>query len=292
MLARTTTRSMPKSRVGSATSSQTGSLPPAMLTSDQSLTCAPTTSTATRNATSLQASAAGASLSVSPAGPTTEKSGPAPVRVSRFRSLEKEKAMPIQDTCGPLFTRSSPSAGLQLSLENSLRARMARNGSALCGLILNPLDMPAGPSISRLAFSVRRMSGKDSTLLPTPAAQNHSGSIRLEGGSNARKKWKKVGLLPTVTKRDERMDKWSPAYERRKSPSIDALSSKNGRAGMVDLAALAAWMMGYPKPWLNRLWAASATPSSRRSPRNSSQPTKKREARRENNGGGVRQVGA
>jgi hypothetical protein len=34
--------------------------------------------------------------------------------------------------------------------------------------------------------------------------------------------------------------------------------------GMVDLAALAGWMMGYPRAWLNQLWEASATPSSRK----------------------------
>jgi hypothetical protein len=138
-------------------------------------------------------------------------------------------------------------------------------------------------------------------LLPTPANQTQSGGVRLEGGAGGRKRMKELGLLPTPTredygsqsypddptrkrphlraflptptKRDERADEWSPAYERRKSLSIDALSSKHGRDGTAGLLRLVEWMMGYPRRWL--LDAAlgvpasppTATPSSRRSPK-------------------------
>ena len=78
------------------------------------------------------------------------QSGPAPVPVSRFRARDSEKAMPIDDTCGPLFTVSSPSASLQSSLENRLRQRMDGNGSALFVLIWSQWDMPAGVPICRL----------------------------------------------------------------------------------------------------------------------------------------------
>lgn len=98
------------------------------------------------------------------------QSGPAPVRVSRFRALDSERAMPINDTCGPLFTASSPSASLQSSLENRLRARMDVNGSPEYGLIWNHWDMPAALPICALRVSARHT--KDSGFIgwPTPRA--------------------------------------------------------------------------------------------------------------------------
>lgn len=81
-----------------------------------------------------------------------------------------------------------------------------------------------------------------------------------------------AALLPTPTKRDERMDVWSPAYDRRKSPTIDALSHRHGRAGTADLLALVEWMMGYPAGWLGPPWPDTATPSSRKSRKPSAAP--------------------
>jgi hypothetical protein len=108
--------------------------------------------------------------------------------------------------------------------------------------------------------------------------------------------------LPTPTKRDKRMDGWSPAYDRRKSPTMDAVmdGAMTGRAsdkwagaralanllqshGLTGTAALPityGWMMGYPVGWLSRALQSavlagqlqlassskrSATPSSRKS---------------------------
>ncbi|MBB4629642.1 hypothetical protein GGQ58_004439 [Paracoccus denitrificans] len=84
--------------------------------------------------------------------------------------------------------------------------------------------------------------------------------------------------LPTPTKRDSRMDGWSPAYDRRKSPTMDAVMARAMDGAMTDRApdkwagarALAAilrshgltgtaalpitygWMMGFPPGWLAR----------------------------------------
>ena len=98
----------------------------------------------TRKSTSSRASADGHTPFASPAGQTTSQSGPAPVPVSRFRAQDSGKAMPINDICGPLFTASSPSADLQRSLENRLRARMGESGTPLYDLTWRILDMPAG----------------------------------------------------------------------------------------------------------------------------------------------------
>jgi len=81
--------------------------------------------------------------------------------------------------------------------------------------------------------------------------------------------------LPTPTKRDSRMDGWSDAYDRRKSPTMDAVmdGAMTGRAppdrwagaralaallrshGLTGTAALPltyGWMMGFPPGWLAR----------------------------------------
>ena len=87
----------------------------------------------------------------SPDGETCP-SGQAAVHVSRFRARDSERAMPTNDTSGPLFTTLSPSAGLHC-LANRLRARMAGNGSPLYALTWSDWDMPAGPPICRLRAS-------------------------------------------------------------------------------------------------------------------------------------------
>lgn len=81
--------------------------------------------------------------------------------------------------------------------------------------------------------------------------------------------------LPTPTKRDKRMDAWSPAYDKRKSPSMDAvldgamtnrapdkwvyarqiaaLLSEAGLTGPSQTLPITyGWMLGYPPGWLAR----------------------------------------
>ena len=116
------------------------------------------TSLDTDSAISSPASPDGRSPCKWPDGPLKPKSGPGHVPVSRFRAQDSEKAMPIDDTCGPLFTASSPSADLQRSLANKLRQRMAGNGSPLYELTWSEWDMPAGVPICRLRASAHRTS--------------------------------------------------------------------------------------------------------------------------------------
>jgi DNA (cytosine-5)-methyltransferase 1 len=98
-----------------------GHIAPGDVDERSSLTCEPTTSADTPNAISSPASADGPTHSASPDGPTI-------ARLDRLLSLSaafgagQRKAMPTNDTSGPLFTASSPSARLQSSLESRLRA--------------------------------------------------------------------------------------------------------------------------------------------------------------------------
>ena len=124
-------------------------------------------SKATLSVISSPGSAAGATPSGSPDGPTSGPSGPAPFPVSRFRALDSDVAMPIEDTCGLLFSGSSPSAGLQRSLENRLRATLDVNGSPEYALTWSTWDMPAGPPICRLRASAHRTSGNGSGSSPS-----------------------------------------------------------------------------------------------------------------------------
>ena len=121
-------------------------------------------------ATSSPASPAGILPSSSPSGRMTAPSGPAPVPVSRFRARDSGRAMPTNDTSGPLFTASSPSANLGLCLANRLRVRMAGSGSPLYALTWSEWDMPAGPPICRLRASAHRTSGSGCGGWPTPMA--------------------------------------------------------------------------------------------------------------------------
>jgi hypothetical protein len=141
--------------------------------SDQFSMFDPPTSEGTTSATSLPESAAGPTPSDLPDGPTTAPSGPAPVPVSRFRARASKKAMPTNDTSGPLFTNSSPSADLQRSLENRLRQRMAANGSPEYALTWKMHDMLSGPPICALRASGRRTSGKDFSGWPSPQTRDH-----------------------------------------------------------------------------------------------------------------------
>ena len=134
----------------------------------------------TRKSTSSLASADGPTPSDSQDGQTTSPSGQAPVHVSRFRAQDSEKAMPINDICGPLFTTLLPSADLQRSLENRLRARMGASGSPLYVLTWSEVDMPAGVPILRRRASGRRTSGSGSSGWPTPCTPSGGRSTSIE----------------------------------------------------------------------------------------------------------------
>jgi hypothetical protein len=190
------------------------------------------------NPTSLPGSAAGPTRSGSPGGTTIDPSGPAHVHVSRFRAQDSGKAMSTNDTSGPLFTASSPSARLQWSLESRLQALMAGNGSPLFVLTWRRVDMPSGPPICRLLARARRIQGSDTSLWatvagPTPTAVTGTGGIALckWGGSRTR------ALLKQHLTTKEINGPLNPNLPR--------------------------WLMGFPPEWSNA--APTATPSSRKS---------------------------
>ena len=128
-------------------------------------------------------------------------------------------------------------------------------------------------------------------MLPTPLARDMQGGARYDPDGKrgismrevmtpaALNRWQ-AETLPTPTKRDKRMDAWSPAYDKRKSPTMDAVldGAQTGRApdkwtyARQIAAALTeadltgpsrtlpityGWMMGYPPGWLARAFRSA-----------------------------------
>ena len=121
------------------------------------------------------------------------RSGPAPVRVSRSASPARAPGKRTPDTCGPLFTASSPSADLQQCLANRLADRLATNGSPEYALTWKDQDMPWGPPICRLRASGRRISDSVFGGWPTPDASVINDSESLESFERRRVRLKRNG---------------------------------------------------------------------------------------------------
>ena len=270
-------------RNGSETLLKRDTSPAETLTSGQSLTCAPTISKATRNAISSPASADGPLLSELLDGPMIAPSGPDPVPVSRFRALDSERATPIDATYGPLFSALSPSAALQSSLESRLIARLDVNGSPEYALTWKKRTLPAGLPICVLRASARRTSGSGFTGWPTPCAvemdqqpetvfarkRRLSASTGIHRGP-ALPLGSAVHLAGWVspTARDGTRGN-KPERPTDTGIPLSQQVAETGSSAALN-PAFSLWLMGYPSAWIS--CAPEATPSSRKSRRNSSVP--------------------
>lgn len=201
------------------------------------------TSEVTPSVISSPESADGASPFGSLDGQTTSGSGQGPVPVSRFRSRENSKAMPTNDTSGPLFTASSPSAALQWSLENKLRARLGGNGSPEYVLTWKTWDMPAGPPICALRASARHTLGNGCIGWPTLIKRDGATLLRARRAPNA------TGSEPMA---------WVGGL-------VTGIVTENRPGLQMEVPvglnpAWTSWLMGFPAEW--PLLVPSATPSS------------------------------
>lgn len=266
---------IPTSPNGSATWRQRDLFLPEQSTPAASSRSIPMTSPDTTSATSSPALRAGPMPSRSPAGPMTAKSGPPAVPVSRFRARDAGLAMPTNDTSGPLFTASSPSAALQRSLESRLVARMDVNGSPEYALTWSTWDMPSGPPICRLRASAPRISGKDFSGWPTPRKSDDQGGPRQYDGKRGATLREAIAGWSTPANRDYCHPNLKTYTERgggRKGeqlanqvvhfgPALLGSPASTARRGALN-PAYSRWLMGYPEEW--DVCAPTATRSSRR----------------------------
>lgn len=236
----------------------------------------------------------GPTRSDSLAGPMIDESGRAVVPVSRFRALDSDKAMPIDVTSGPLFSGSSPSIDLQLSLESRLRARMAVNGSPEYALTWKRWDMPAGLPICALRGRARLSSGNGCSGWPTPTATDATlRAYQYDGGDKTKPRASLTGALrlcgyPTPRSSDrgprnpETARKKLTADGRTMHHRIEDLLTALGTATGYPNPAFLFWLMGFPASWIR--YAPAGMPSSRKSPRRLSKRTAKPEGSRTRKG--------
>lgn len=136
----------------------------------------------------------------------------------------------------------------------------SRKRPSLDSLIGNGMKLPT----PRASDAAR---GPEVSKALTPGATGIALNTALEMGRRE--------TLPTPTERNKRMDTWSPAYDRRKSPTVDAvidgamtgkapdkwqyarqiaeLLTEHGLSGASQtLPIVYEWLMGFPNGWLPR----------------------------------------
>ena len=203
------------------------------------------TSKATPNGISSPELAAGPTPCVWLDGPIQDPALQGPAHVSRFRSQDSDKAMPTDDTCGPLFTASSQSASFQSSLESRLRARMGENGSRLFALTWRPMDMPAGVSLCQLAVSVRRISGIGCSSWPTPVSDPANGTPEafLERKRRAVEKGSQMGICLSDIAMVAQLTTWP-------TPTEDDSNNGTRESGQFQsLTRTASWVTPNSRDW-------------------------------------------
>ena len=131
----------------------------AKLTPDQLSMFSQMTSGTLTNATSLQESQDGLTLSDLQDGQTTEKSGRAAARASRSALQEKVKELTMSGIYGRTFFDSLEAVAPQLSWVSKLQVRLGMVGSTESDLIWKVKATPSTASIFRLAPQTRRTSG-------------------------------------------------------------------------------------------------------------------------------------
>lgn len=201
--------------IASNNSSPKGSSLPELSIGDQSVTCSPAMSAASRNVIGLPASAGGPTLFDWLDGRTIGGPGPDHAPASPSPSPAYKPDLPTSGTSGLPGTGLSASASLQQSLENKLRALPF--GSTDYTLTWKARILPSGRQICRLHASAQSTAGLDSTLLRTPSGTSNHGKNHVAG----------------------RLDEWGGRGNPFRGTSL----------GKVHCPAFEFWVMGYHEAW-------------------------------------------
>ncbi len=192
----------------------------------------------------------------------------------------RQSATPLGRSWSVLATAKSPPASAPITT-----GRAPGSSAAMSSSLPTPRKSDAhhGPEIAKaqapgstgVSLVTAMAMGTLATPRKTDADRGFRGDVLAQlTNQNNRHAGMAQEALPTPTKRDKRMDRWSPAYDKRKSPTMDAVldGAQTGKAsdkwayarqiasllsstGLIGpsmtLPITYGWMMGYPPGWLS-----------------------------------------
>jgi hypothetical protein len=214
--------------------------------SEASLISTPEKYQASLNAISSPESEDGQKLCASPNGQITDLFGQALAPVSPGATPGKVRAILTSATYGRHGFGSSASAALQLSLASRLQELMAWRGSTAFSLTWKTIRTPSRRQICQLRALALHKDDRGSGSWQTPTTRDGKG----QSGKGNRMRRGKNGRLHVANLCDQIVDL--------------------GRPDLVRSTEFRCWLMGFPMSW--EAARPTATQSSRRSPKPSSEP--------------------
>lgn len=151
----------------------------------------------------------------------------------------------------------TPTAKANFAADSMIKWESCQPWNVMLAKLPTPVKPNGGRTLSKEAIETGKRANGQKAQIDTPNILRYA-----------------LETLPTPTKRDKRLDSWSPAYDRRKSPTMDAvmdgamtgkasdkwagaralaeLLQSHGLTGTAALPITYGWMMGYPPGWLSR----------------------------------------